>query len=83
MAAKTLPKITVIGDTANGTFGTKISRELANGWFYSYSIQKVEMYDGKCYEGIGIEPDLWVKNDLQEMENGIGRTLKTAIDQFK
>jgi len=80
MAAKTLPKVTVIGDTTNGTFGTKISRELANGWFYSYSIQKVEMYDGKSYEGIGIAPDIAVKNGLQEMLNGMDRTLETAIE---
>jgi carboxyl-terminal processing protease len=83
MAAKTLPKVIVIGDTTNGTFGTKISRELANGWFYSYSFQKVEMFDGKSYEGIGIAPDIAVKNDLQEMQDGIDRTLQTAIDQFR
>ncbi len=82
MAAKTLTMVTVIGETTNGTFGTKISRELANDWFYSYSIQKVEMYDGKSYEGIGIAPDVVVKNDLQEMQNGIDRTLQVAIDLF-
>lgn len=41
IAAKTLPNATIIGDTTNGTFGTKISRELSNGWFYSCSIQKL------------------------------------------
>jgi hypothetical protein len=80
MAAKTLSNSVIMGDTTNGTFGTKISRELANGWFYSYSIQKVEMYDGKSYEGIGIAPDIWVKNEIGEMEKGYDRTLQSALD---
>lgn len=83
MAAKTLPNVMIMGDTTNGTFGTKISRELANGWVYSYSIQKVEMFDGKSYEGIGLAPDVWVKNQEQEMEQGIDRTLQHAIDWLK
>ncbi len=83
MAARALPNTLVVGDTTNGTFGTKISRELANGWFYSYSIQKVEMFDGKNYEGIGLPPDVWVKNDLQEMDLGIDRTLQYAINLLK
>jgi carboxyl-terminal processing protease len=83
MAAKTLPNAVIIGDTTNGTFGTKVSRELVNGWTYSYSIQKVEMFDGKSYEGIGLAPDVWVKNEVQEMEQGIDRTLQMAIDRLK
>jgi carboxyl-terminal processing protease len=83
MAAKTLPGIVIMGDTTNGTFGTKVSRELVNGWTYSYSIQKVEMFDGKSYEGIGLAPDIWVKNEAQEMEQGIDRTLQLAINKLK
>ncbi|HRJ30538.1 MAG TPA: S41 family peptidase [Cyclobacteriaceae bacterium] len=83
MAAKTLPNVIIMGDTTNGTFGTKISRELANGWVYSYSIQKVEMFDGKSYEGIGLTPDAWVKNHNQEVHQGIDRTLQHAIDWLK
>jgi carboxyl-terminal processing protease len=83
MAAKTLPKITIVGDITNGTFGTKISRELANGWFYSYSIQKVEMFDGKSYEGIGLAPDVFVKNTIAEINSGKDKVLETAIDLMK
>jgi carboxyl-terminal processing protease len=43
MAFKTLPNVTVLGDTTNGAHGTMIGRELANGWFYSLVPQKVEM----------------------------------------
>lgn len=83
MAVKTLDNVTIIGDTTNGTFGTKISRELANGWFYSYSIQKVLMFDGNSYEGIGLPPDIYIKNDLLEINSSVDKALQTAIDQFK
>jgi carboxyl-terminal processing protease len=82
MAAKSLGNTLVVGDTTNGTLGTKISRELANGWVYSYSVQKVIMYDGNSYEGIGIAPDIFVKNDLLNIYKGVDKVLQTAMDQF-
>ncbi len=81
MAAKTVPKVLIVGDTTNGTFGTKISRELANGWFYSYSIQKVKMFDGQSYEGIGLPPDIYVKNEPEEMKDGRDSVLEKVFLQ--
>lgn len=83
MAFKTLPQVTLVGDTTNGAHGTMIGRELANGWFYSLVPQKVEMYDGKSYEGIGLAPDVFVKNRLEEMAAGQDKTLEKAIDELK
>lgn len=80
MAFKTLPNVTLMGDTTNGAQGTMIGRELANGWFYSLVPQKVELYDGKSYEGIGLAPDILVKNQLTEIESGTDKTLETAIE---
>ncbi|MBL7844934.1 MAG: S41 family peptidase [Cyclobacteriaceae bacterium] len=83
MAFKTLPNVTLVGDTTSGAHGTMIGRELANGWFYSLVIQKVEMADGKSYEGIGIAPDVYLKNELEEINMAIDRTLEYAIDQLR
>lgn len=83
MAFMTLPNVTVIGDTTNGAHGTMIGRELANGWFYSLVPQKVELFDGKSYEGLGLAPDKYSKNSLSEIAAGIDRTLQTAIDELK
>ncbi len=83
MAFKTLPNVTVIGDTTNGAHGTMIGRELANGWYYSLVPQKVELFDGKSYEGIGLAPDIYSKNTLAEISSGIDNTLQTAIDELK
>ena len=83
MAFKTLPNVTVMGDTTNGAHGTMIGKELANGWFYSLVPQKVELFDGKSYEGIGLPPDIYSKNTIPEITTGIDMTLQRAIDALK
>ena len=82
MAFMTLPNVTLIGDTTSGAHGTMIGRELANGWFYSLVTQKVEMNDGKSYEGIGIAPDVYMKNESEEINSGIDMILETAINHL-
>lgn len=83
MTLKTLPNVTIIGDTTNGAHGTMIGRELANGWFYSLVPQKVELYDGKSYEGKGLPPDLYIKNSEEEISTGIDRVLESAIESMQ
>ncbi len=82
MAFMTLPNVTIIGDTTSGAHGTMIGRELANGWFYSLVPQKVELFDGKSYEGIGLAPDIFIKNNLSEINAGTDKTLETAIEHL-
>ena len=82
MAFKTLPNVTLIGDTTNGAHGTMIGRELANGWFYSLVPQKVELFDGNSYEGTGLAPDVYSKNAMEEINSGIDKTLEKAIDEL-
>ena len=82
LSLRTLPNVTFVGDTTSGGLSTKIGKELANGWFFTVSPQKVEAHDGKYFEGIGIPPDICIKNSLQELNAGQDRTLETALNQF-
>lgn len=82
MAFITFPNTLTMGDTTNGAHGTMIGRELPNGWFYSLVPQKVELFDGKSYEGIGLAPDIYVKNKLSDILAGKDETLETAIFQL-
>lgn len=79
MAFMTLPNATIMGDTTNGAHGTMIGRELANGWFYTLVPQKVELFDGNSYEGIGLAPDVYFKNQLSQVEAGVDETLLLAL----
>ncbi len=83
MAFDVLPNVTIMGDTTNGAHATLVGRELANGWFYSLVIQKVEVADGESYEGIGIAPDVLVKNTIDEISNGVDQVLENAVELVK
>ncbi|MBP9549793.1 MAG: S41 family peptidase [Chitinophagales bacterium] len=82
MIFKTMPNAIVIGDTTNGAHSTMIGRELANGWYYTLPTQKVKFADCISYEGIGVIPDIYFKNELSDIENGIDKCLEKAIAEF-
>ena len=82
LSLRTLPNVTFVGDTTSGGLSTKVGKELANGWFYSISPQKVESHDGQYFEGVGIPPDIYVKNTMTEINAGQDLTLEKALDQF-
>ncbi|MCV9386979.1 S41 family peptidase [Reichenbachiella ulvae] len=82
MAFKSLPNVTTVGDTTNGAIATKIGKELANGWFYSIVTQKTYYKDGNTFEGVGIPPDIFIKNTTAEMAAGQDKTLEEALAQF-
>lgn len=54
-------------------------RELPNGWAYGISVGVWTDPDGRSYEGIGFPPDVVVKNQPEELEQGIDSALETAI----
>lgn len=83
MGLRVLPTVTVVGDTTNGAHSTMIGRELANGWFFSIATQKVQFEDGQSYEGIGIAPDVFLKNTTEEINAGNDKVLTYAVDQLK
>jgi carboxyl-terminal processing protease len=80
LAMHTLDSITQIGDTTSGAFSDMILRELPNGWGYSVSIGEWKDKDNRSWEGIGIAPDILVKNDSADIANGIDRALERSID---
>lgn len=82
MAFKTLPNLTHMGDTTNGAHSTLIGKELANGWAFTIAPQVIEFNDGKTYEGIGMIPDVVVKNTPEEMNAGQDKTLEAALARF-
>lgn len=81
-AMKVLPNVTHMGDSTNGSIGTKVGRELPNGWKYTIVTQKIEGFDGIFYEGVGIPPELYIKNTINEINQGIDKTLEEALNTF-
>lgn len=83
MAFQTLPNCTTLGDTTCGAHSTMVAGELANGWKYSIATQNTLLHDGKSYEGIGLAPDIFLKNSLSELKAGRDRVLEAAVERLK
>ncbi|HDL18613.1 MAG TPA: peptidase S41, partial [Bacteroidetes bacterium] len=62
LAMRTLPHVTIIGDTTGGGSGIPISRELPNGWAYRLPRSMQLTPDSVNYEGIGLAPYIFVVN---------------------
>lgn len=60
LAMRVLPHVTVVGDTTSGCFADMKWFDLPNGWRYSISRNLFVDYNGKCWEGIGVPPDVLV-----------------------
>jgi carboxyl-terminal processing protease len=80
LAMKTLPNVTTIGDTTNGSFSPQIHRELPNGWSFALSTQIVASADFKIYEGKGIPPDITLVNTINEFNMQVDAMLEKGIE---
>jgi len=56
-----LPHVTVVGDFTSGCFADMAWFNLPNGWRCSYSRNYFVDYAGRCWEGIGVPPDIMIR----------------------
>ncbi len=75
----TLPNVSLIGDTTTGIFADTRIGKLPNGWEYRLSIRKTSDKNDRCFEDIGIEPDILVENTKLEIEMGKDKVIEYAI----
>jgi hypothetical protein len=79
MAMRVLPTVVVVGDSTAGGASNLLPRELPNGWTYSLSMSIWYTPDGRSYEEIGLEPDVWVRGSAEALAAGRDAVLDTAI----
>jgi hypothetical protein len=79
MAMKSLGQTTVVGDTTAGETGGPFARELQNGWSYQFP-ESIELdLNGDEFEGIGLGPNVWVRNSFGPTGLVIDAQLSAAI----
>ncbi len=77
---RSLSTVTQVGDTTFGAFGDIISvGQLPNGWTFTYPCRFTTTPDGRCFEGIGIVPDVLVRNSAADINGGVDRVMEYAI----
>jgi CubicO group peptidase (beta-lactamase class C family) len=80
LALRALPHAVVIGETTAGAMADIATQTLPNGWLVTVPFNVFRDAHGQSWEGIGITPDLWVKNDRAEIVAGTDRALQLALD---
>ena len=69
-----------VGDTTAGAFSDAVPFQLPNGWLITISVGDYRGSDGKSYEGIGIAPHIYSKNQKADVLAGVDKTLEMAMD---
>lgn len=80
LAMQELTNVTQLGDYTSGAFSDNIAYELPNGWFCFMSIGDYRAADGKSYEGIGVQPDVFLVNTKSDIQSGKDRSLEKALE---
>ncbi len=78
LAMRVLPHVTVVGDTTSGCFADMKWFDLPNGWRFSVSRNLFVDHAGRCWEGIGVPPDVVVSAGTGS--DGTDRAFATAIE---
>ena len=68
-----------MGETTAGAFSDTVPFQLLNGWLITVSVGDYRGSDGKSYEGIGIAPHVYSKNQQTDVLAGVDKTLELAM----
>jgi C-terminal processing protease CtpA/Prc len=80
LAMKSLPQVTTVGDTTNGSISEQLWRELPNGWSYELPTVIIATPDLKVYNGRGIPPDIPIIETKIDSVQSIDRILEKGIE---
>ena len=80
LALRAVPQVVVVGETTAGAMADIVTQRLPNGWLVTVPINLFRDVHGQSWEGIGITPDLWVRNESAEVASGTDRALQVALD---
>lgn len=79
LAMSVIPTVTLLGDTTSGAFSDAVVREMPNGWQFTVSVGEFRDATGHCPEGIGVIPDIFLRNTRQDIESGHDKVLEKAM----
>jgi len=80
LAMRSLPNVTIVGDTTGGGVGSPVYRELPNGWTFRLSARYYADTQMRVIEGNGIIPDITVRTTTADSAHGIDRILEKGIE---
>lgn len=78
MCMQVLPNVTVMGERTNGAHSDVLMHKLPNGWQLGLSNERYYAADNRVYEMVGLQPDIQVDFDFQQILQGNDRVLEEA-----
>lgn len=73
-------RATLVGSTTAGSTGQPWFGDLGDGMFLSVGTKREVFPDGRRFEGVGVEPHVFVRLTAQELKAGRDVELETALD---
>ncbi len=80
LALKNEAHITILGTNTSGSLSDAIGQRLSNGLRFEYSTQRYYSPDVIMLEDRGIQPDIYMENTQQDLEQGSDPLIEKAIE---
>lgn len=79
-----IPNVTIVGENTEGSFDSFRYEYLPNGWHFSVPLKRfVRASDKICYEGIGIPPTIYIRNERSDIDMKIDKVLLRTFSEIK
>ncbi|MFH2053284.1 MAG: S41 family peptidase [bacterium] len=79
LAMRVLPHVTIVGDLTAGALSAQYPERLPNGWTLWVPFKNTRDHEGLSWEGVGIPPDVKIKNTQADVDAGRDLALEFAI----
>lgn len=83
LTLRQLPHAKIIGENTFGSFGQSTYKDLKDGWYLQYPIEKFYSPSGQCLEGLGVPVDIKVENDIDDLINKNDNLIVEALRLLK
>lgn len=84
LAMRALPQVTQVGATTRGAFSDVLQKTLPNGWTLGLSNETYADAQGRCFEGVGLEPArAFVVFEPARIDDGHAGALKKLVAEIR
>lgn len=80
LAMRARPGAIIVGETTAGAMADTVRVSVPGGWAFTVPVNLVRDPLGVSWEGVGLAPDLWVRNAPTDIAAGRDRVLDLAIE---
>lgn len=73
----------IVGTPSNGSNGQPYMGKLPGGGWYGICTHRCYLNDGTDYHNVGIKPDVYIENTIQDRINGVDRVFAKGLEVIR